>query len=78
LALCIPALAQAINGVDNPVVLEALVKNKTMTAAEMGRARWKGLTKSQRSEIGRAAVNARWVKARKAKNKRPKRPKEER
>jgi hypothetical protein len=52
------------------------VKNRTMTAAEMGRARWKGLTKPQRSEIGRAAVNARWAKARKAKNKRPKRPKE--
>jgi hypothetical protein len=45
--------------------LEAV--KKTMTAAEMGRARWKGLSKEQRSEIARKAINARWAKARKKK-----------
>jgi hypothetical protein len=50
---------------------------KPMTAAEMGRARWKGLTEEQRSEIARNAVNARWAKARKARNKNgPSGPKE--
>jgi hypothetical protein len=39
-------------------------RRKDLTAAQMGRLRWKGLTKEQRSAIGRAAVNARWAKAR--------------
>jgi hypothetical protein len=39
-----------------------------MTATEMGKRRWKGLTKAERSEIGRKAVAARWAKARAAKN----------
>jgi len=30
----------------------------------MGRARWAGLTKAQRSEIARKAINTRWAKAR--------------
>jgi len=37
----------------------------------MGRRRWKGLSKEQRSALARAAVNARWAKARKAKNGKP-------
>jgi hypothetical protein len=51
------------------LLLSRLVKKKPMTAAEMGRARWKGLTKEQRSEIARKAINARWAKAQKRKPK---------
>ena len=40
-----------------------------MTAAEMGRARWKGLTKEQRSEIARKAIRARWAKVKERKPK---------
>ena len=33
---------------------------KPMTPAEMGKRRWKGITRAQRSEIARAAVRSRW------------------
>ena len=46
-------------------------RRKLLDPVELGRRRWKGLSKEQRSELARAAVNARWAKARKAKTGKP-------
>jgi hypothetical protein len=43
-------------------------RRKLLDPVELGRKRWKGVSKAERSEILRRAVQARWAKARKAKN----------
>jgi hypothetical protein len=51
-------------------------RRKLLDPAELGRKRWKGVSKAERSEILRRAVNIRWAKVRKAKNGDAKKPPE--
>ncbi len=44
-----------------------MAAKKPMTAADMGRKRWKGVSKEKRTEITRRAVEARWERAKAAK-----------
>lgn len=46
-----------------------MAKRKNPAAVAMARKRWKGITKQERSNLMRAAVNVRWENARKEREK---------
>ena len=56
-------LAEAVDSGKNP----AAVALGRLGGLKGGKARWKGMTKKQRSEIGRKAARARWHKRKRAK-----------
>jgi len=62
-------LAEAVDSGKNP----AAVALGRLGGLKGGKARWKGTTKKQRSEIGRKAARARWAKAKRKKTKSRKR-----
>ena len=47
---------------------QLLLQIELLDPVELERKRWAGVSKEERSAILRRAVNARWAKARKAKN----------